>query len=487
MLDEPTDYRPPSSNNSRLPLLLLIMAALGGLLLVLVFSSLLFCWPFNIGASCRDDGGRATPIATQVADGQPNPVGGGAVPTPFQTRIAVAMPGQSLQIQVGNGAPVTLTVDAPATLQVGEETFTVRPQQMDESGFWTPAIAAEADAAWLNGTIVNYVLALADTEANRTLVESLERNDEIVMATTTGINRRFSVSSREILPTTNTDVFAQAAPGITIVLVGLGDQFTDRYVIKARYVAEESLPVVSVDGGAGGNVIPLLLSPGETANLGDLAVRVNGFSNRPEPSGAFTYELVDYEVANRGGVLFDAALLEMTLRDLAGNPYVVNDEASIQGNFPPLIPQISVGDLLPATVGYKVPAGLDRTNLKWIVKRTDTGESAEFAVNTPAAETAEPNAAIIQLTNAALSPDATTMTLNGQISNPTAQPIEIGRDVVSLVGGEAIYLILSSTEFPWVIPPGQAVQYTVTFQRPFGTANATFSIANQSFQLNGWQ
>lgn len=477
MLEEPLDDHSTSSHRS---LFLLVGAAIGGLLLVFFFSSLLFCWPIKLGSTCVD-------TSTSI-DGtqQPTNVGrGDVIPTPFQSRIVVDTPMQSLQVQIDDSDPVTLTVDAPATIRIDDNLFSIRSQPMDENGEWASKITNEAEAAWLNGTIVNYVLAIADSEDNRSIFDALGRNDEIEMETQTGITRRFSISSRELLPLTNTDIFAQSSPGITIVLVGSSDESAERYVLKARYVVEESLSVVSGDGGTTGNIVPLALGLGDTANLGNFSIRFNGLSSRRASSGSFIYELVDYEVTNGSGLAFDTSLLKMTLSDVAGNAYMPNDEATIQGNFAPLIPQISVGVLLPATVGYKMPMGLDTTNLKWIVERADSGESVEFSIET--GNPAGAGKALIELSEALFSPDASTMSLKGQISNPTKQAMTIKPQEVTLLGGTTTYLILASTEFPWVIPAEQSIEYTVTFQRPSGAKEAIFTIVNQSFQLNGWQ
>jgi hypothetical protein len=77
------------------------------------------------------------------------------------------------------------------------------------------------------------------------------------------------------------------------------------------------------------------------------------------------------------------------------------------------------------------------------------------------------------------------MNMVGTIMNNGEQAVVVTQDDVWLrTPAGASYLMLSTNPaFPWTVPPGQTLQFGVTFQTPIGADTAVFTVLNQSFQL----
>ena len=90
----------------------------------------------------------------------------------------------------------------------------------------------------------------------------------------------------------------------------------------------------------------------------------------------------------------------------------------------------------------------------------------------------------MSLARVEVSTDLASLILGGQVTNLGTQPIVITESDVSLQTQDgSIYLLLSTNPpFPWTVPPGQTVQFFLTYQRP-PTDTAVFRVLNQGFQL----
>lgn len=446
---------------NRAPLIIALVAATGGLILICLFAYLLWS-------------GDGLPDLTR--DGRPTP-------TAFVPTLPAVFDSNLVSVQIGDAETVNLTVDAPTFLQVGGINYSVQREIVSEGGLWSPSVASETTAVWINGTVINYIFALADTQTNRTLMESLTPGAQLSLVTKEGQTHRFEFDARSIVPVTNRDIFAQTSPGLTVVLVGLGAASSDRMVVRARYVIDEMLET----GGAGESAGPTTALLGEPTTLGSLELTATLFDNRPSQTGGLGYFLIDYTLRNGGNVALDTRVLQFVLVDDAGNQYALNAEASLLGNRPPLGNVIAPGEQVQATVGFRVPGGLDAAVLAWRVTRTDSGATAEFRSSPPGSgSAANPETLNISLFAAELSPDAGSLLMQGQIANLGAQPVLITQNDVTLISNGAVYLLLStSPAFPWVISPGQTIPYAVAVQRPINADSAVFTILNQSFELTG--
>jgi len=297
----------------------------------------------------------------------------------------------------------------------------------------------------------------------------------MVLTTQSGTEYTFTFNSRNTVPTSNRDVFAQNMPGITLVL--LGSEGQERLVVHGRYVVSEAT-------AENDNVVSL----GETAQLDNVQITVTGASylpDRPETPPGFALYQIDYQIQNVGLSAFDTGNLQITLLDDLGNQYATNALASQLGNNPSLDGFVNAGQTAQATAGYQVPIGLSSSSLHWVVMRADTGSQVQ--VNIPFTGPGGGTEAVdISLARADVSPDLTNLQLGGQVTNLGTQPVVVTeRDISLSTDDGSVYPILSTNPaFPWMVAPGQTAQFFLTFQRP-PTDAAVFIVLNRPFQLSG--
>lgn len=446
-----TDFR--ELFGDRAPLFIALIAVFIGLCLLCAFAVILI----------RGDG------VSGVADGE--------APTPFPS--PAALQDDVIIAGVSGSTPISLPLMIPTTLRVGGETFTVRPEPVDEDGAWSPDVSEQDTALWVYGSLINYIVGLPNTGENRDLLENLGAGAEIQLVMRGGNPLTFSVTSREMVASNRTDIYAQNMPGITLILLRASGG--ERLVVQGDYVVDPA--AADADGGPG-NVVEL----GETAQLDDLRLTVTGASSlfdRPEAPTGFAFYLVDFQVQNVGAEPIDLSAMRFVLVDDLGNQYARSGQASQLGANP-----APSGTLLPdesrqATAGYQIPVGLSSATLTWVAGRE--GSSSQVRVTIPFAGGSE-NAGVnatITLQNAEVSPDGTSLIVAGEIANNGDQPVVVSESQVSLTSNGTLHLMLStSPAFPWVIPPGQTVPFSVSFQRP-ASNQAVLTLFNRPFQLSG--
>lgn len=463
----PAGQQPPSSSPSRLSinpaLLLLGIVALLVLLTACILGFLLL-----------------RPLVTGRGGGVANSgeTSGPGAPTPFPQATQQAA-GESLVMSISESGTLSMTLDMPATLNVLSSQWAVQPQNIGADGLWNPDVGEEA-AAWINGTIVNYVFGLADTAANRTLLEGLAPGDTILVSTRQGTTHTFTFDSRSQAATSDRSVFSQQSPGITLILVG--GSSPERLVVRGRY----EVAAASSGPSSGKNVIQM----GESAQLGNIQItpQANSFlTNRPEAPAGFGFFLVDFTMQNVGVSAIDSAAYRFTLTDEIGNQYALNPIASRLGNNPPLGGFINAGQSVTATAGYQIPAGLVSANLTWTVIAPDGAQVQTILPFT--AGGAAGQSAVVSVQQATVTSDLNNLIVVGQITNVGVQPLIIAPEDVSLrtATGSDYLLLATNPPFPWTVPPNQTLQFAVTYQRPIGTDAAVFTLLGQPFELSGLQ
>ena len=86
----------------------------------------------------------------------------GNQPTPFATDASAYAPVQTPIVQgISDSETVSVTLDIPETLTLNGRSLQVQPQLVPADGSWTANVDDES-AAWVFGTIVNYVFALPE-------------------------------------------------------------------------------------------------------------------------------------------------------------------------------------------------------------------------------------------------------------------------------------------------------------------------------------
>ncbi|MCP4423129.1 MAG: DUF4352 domain-containing protein [Chloroflexi bacterium] len=397
-----------------------------------------------------------------------------ATPTPLTTMAA----DKPLVVAVSDTDTISVTLDVPATLQVGARSFAVQTQRVAADRAWAPTFNEPDTAVWVYGTIVNYIIGLADTEENRTLLEQLAPGDQMMLTTRNDVSYAFAFNSREQVLVGNPDVYAQQTPGLTLLLVG--SEGEDRLAVNGRYIVDET----SAAGAGQGAVVEL----GETAQLDNLQLTVTGavhITDRPEAQPGFAFYLVDYQVQNVGLTAIDSSRLRLTLQDELGNQYAVSPAAAQLGNYPTLSGSLNASQTAQATAGYQIPIGMNSANVLWLVTHEATGTQLQVTIPFGGGAQAAQNTQVT-LTQAAVSTDLTSLTLTGNVTNLGDQSLIVSeRDIALQTNDGSVYLQLSTNPaFPWTIAPGQSVPYAISFQRPITADSAVFTVLNQSFQLS---
>ncbi len=451
-ITEPTSSRFPISFSGRAPLIIAILVTLGALILVCLFAFLL------LNPSNED---LTEVVSTPPVEGDVTPIGNEQFSYEASSETGV----------------ITVTLETPIFLNVAGEEFSVQSTTRVKNGVWIPETQNETTAAWAYGSVINYVFGMPNTNENRELLESLVIGDEIVLRTRGGSTNTFAFNSRELLDSDNEDVYAQNAPGVTIVLIEEEPE-EQRVVVHGRYVVSENQAFAE-----GGRVVEL----GETAQLENLQITATGVTflfDRPEIPPGFAFYLIDYQVQNIGSAPINTSGLQLVLADELGNLYALNPTATQLGSYRLLTGQIAPGQTIAATAGYQIPSSLESVNLRWTVSLDDPGNFIQVNIPFKDADDSGQNA-VIQVEQARVSLDGTSVVLNGQITNLGEQPLVVNSNNIMLSGDGSSYLMLSTNPaFPWVVPPGETIQFLVTFQRPSGST-AVFRILNQPFELTG--
>ncbi len=393
-------------------------------------------------------------------------------PTPFGSSDSF-QGGEPLVVGMSDSATISVTLDSPTTLSLPGRQFNVQTQVIGADGTWTPATSEMGTAVWIYGSIVNYVVGIPNSAENRALLEGLNPGDEMTLATRGGARYTFSFNSRTTVPVTNRDIFAQTTPGITLVL--LGSEGTERLVVNGRYVVTEA------DNQAG-NVVNL----GETAQLENVQLTVNSttyIADRAEIPPGFALFVVDFQIQNVGLTAIDSGNLQLALVDNLGNQYVLSPLATQLGNLPPLSGFLNANQITQASAGYQIPLGLSSNTLSWVVTNSRSGAQVYVTLPFTGGAAAAAGSAI-SLVRVDVSTDLVSLILGGQVTNLSTQPIVITESDVALQTQDgAIYLLLSTNPpFPWTVPPGQTLQFFLTYQLP-PVDTAVFRVLNQGFQL----
>lgn len=457
MIESPDSEHSEDLNNrlggllsQRGPLIIAIGATVASLVLICLFAYLLLR---------SDDPEEATPTPVAEADLELD-----TDLFPFQA--------------ISDSGAISQTLETPIFVDISGDQFSVQPEVLPAAGTWTPPVINETTAAWVYGSVINYIFGLDDTRDNQALLEQLTEGDEVVLTTRSGKESTFSVSSRQELPSSDRDIFAQRSPGITIILIK-EDPDDTRIVIQGRYVLSDSK-----DDVPAGQVVEM----GQTAQLESLQFTVTGVAtqyDRPEAPSGFAILQIDYQVQNVGTVTFSSSTLNMVLADDLGNLYALNPTASQLGNYPPLSGSISPGQTMLATAGFQIPAGLSSPVLHWRV--SIAGSNSVIQIDIPFQDTSSGGQqALIEVQEVTIAPDGGSVLIVGQIVNAGEQLflVDVGDVSLSSTTGTIFQMLSTNPAFPWSVPPGQTLLYGVTFQRPLGS-EAIFTLQGQSFQITG--
>jgi len=380
------------------------------------------------------------------------------------------------------GGAIPLTQTAPSDIEIKGHKFQVIPVEVAKGTWPYQREALRGDkAAWVFGTLINYVIGLDANPDNTSLLQSLNETDSINMVTLSGRMVVFRYSGRQWVTVDKTDVFRQLRPGLTLVLLGeKGDQ---RLVVSASYIAEnEPTPPSSASAKIGTTVD---VSGAQVKALNSRLVK-----NVPGLPAGNAYYQVDFSVTAAGSNPLDASLFQMELIDSSGTRYALSIPASQAGSYGPPGGQLLPGTTLTATAGFIVPDALPGANVIWTFSPEAGGASpARFqlpiAGPTP---TPDPRTLLaVQITQARYSADGQEVLVSGGVGNPTKEAVTLSLSDIMLQTGTSLIQI-NSTEppLPWTLQPGQNLAFVIRFARP-PAGTATFRLVQASFELSGLQ
>jgi hypothetical protein len=148
------------------------------------------------------------------------------------------------------------------------------------------------------------------------------------------------------------------------------------------------------------------------------------------------------------------------------------------------------GTTLTATAGFVVPESLPGASVIWtFTPRADGSSPARFQLSVAGPPpTPEPRAlAVVQLTGARYSNDATEVIVSGGIGNTSKQAITVSLSDINLQSGVTLVAVKSTEPaLPWTLQPGQNLAFTINFARP-PAGTAIFRLMQSSFELGDLQ
>lgn len=374
---------------------------------------------------------------------------------------------------------VQVAVPLPISLTVGSEPFPVVAVIPPTSPF--PPLqggAEEEAAAWVCGTVVNYVLGLEPTPENEALLTSLRPGDEIKLRLSNGVELSFRFAERREVTANEAEVFEQFRPRLTLILER---EDTTWQVATADYVAETE--TVQPPSGT-------LAQLGQAVRVGDTQVTVlRGHADRggSDLLPGTMYYLVEFSIENVGTTLLDASAFTLQLQDGTGNQYLLSPAASAVGEYGPLDGEIDPGTTVQGTAGYLVPEALAGPTLTWTFSPWP-GSELRASVSIPyqvEAGPASPGQAEVNITDAFLSDDGDVLIIEGEVRNTGAEPltVEVGDISLTSVAGMSD-LRMAAPLLPWTIEPGQMQVIELQYAKPDASA-ALLSLLGYSFEIQG--
>ena len=374
---------------------------------------------------------------------------------------------------------VQVAVSLPISLTVGSAPFPVVAIVSDEGG-WTRPPGYPGAAAWICGTVVNYVVVLEPLPENESLLASLRPGDEIKMHLANGVVLLFRFVEQREVAADETGVFEQVRPRLTLILEREGGTWQ---VATADYVAEAE-PVEP------SSATPVQL--GLPVRVGDAQVTaVRGHVERGGPDllpGTMCY-LLEFSVENVGTVPLDTTAFSMQLQDRVGNVYLFSPAASAAGEHGPLGGEIAPGTTVQGTAGYLVPETLAGPTLIWTFSPWP-GSALRASASIPYEPQAEPAAAgqaKVTITDVFFSRDGDTLIIEGEIQNVGEHPLTVKLDDISLTSSAGMGdLRVAAPPLPWTVQPGQMQVIELQYTTPEASA-ALLALLGYTFEIQGLQ
>jgi hypothetical protein len=352
----------------------------------------------------------------------------------------------------------------PRTLEIKGVSFVVQPVQI-QAGDWNLPLEDRA-VSWVYGTVINYVMGLEATEANKTLLASLKAGDELLLRMSTGQVYRFAYADVVRVAPQASEIFRQNRPGLTLVLLSDTAQET-RIVIRATYIPESELGLVSPH-------TEVEAALGEPVLLDDM-VRVtcqDSFLLRSAqaPPG-YVYQTVTFALENQGTLPLATEPFKNQLEadgmsyPLIAVPHELNPE--------PAMPEtLAAGQVFSTTAVYAIPETALRQGLAWEFSPGPSGQKARVKLP-PFSGTLTPG---VILKQADLTDGRLTVTL---VISAALRDLTLDAAHIQVDGGT---LRADADDFPWQVAAGSSAEFTLNLT-PADTGRTTIALLEQGFEL----
>ena len=364
-LPDASDEAQTHTSGKPSPKVLLVMG-----LLALVFVGVLL--PRLLGGGGSNDGAlevaaEVSPTATPVVSPTPTPLALEAqddVITGGDRERAVAYP-VNLQVVLPEGD------SAPRVWVVQRRTVAAAEWNYDPN----PDIAS-----FVSGMSVRPVIGIPWSEDNSAWFGSMEEGAVFNLTMNTGAILRYEFAAKTEVRRSDTSIFRQVGPGLVLLLIGETDDeglpTATRTLVTATYPPEQELSrggelvglSFSVQEGGLGEV--LQLGDDATLTLRDVRMATDN-SDLPVGQQALAFNLD----VGAGAEDIDTSFWRVELYDAGGQVYLPNTlalDAPDYGAIPVKIPSLS---LIPASVGYLVPADFSGGRL---VISDESGQAVAF-------------------------------------------------------------------------------------------------------------
>jgi hypothetical protein len=372
---------------------------------------------------------------------------------------------------------VQVAVSLPITLSLGGELMPILPVALGEEGWSYPA-EYSGNAAWVCGTVVNYVVGLESTTDNESLLDALSAGDLIELTLANGAGFLFRYDDyREELDADDPSIFEQSQPGITLVLETEGGLLR---VLRADYETSAE-PLAPIEAGDS-------VGPETAVRVGDVRVTVLSGRELRGVAGLLPgtmYYVVELHVENLGQTPVETGLFNMLLQDSAGSSYLLSPPASIAGDSGPFEGAIAAGSSEEGTAGYLVPETLQGPELLWMFSpRPNSSEAAWFRIPYEP-EPAAPGSVAVMISDAFLSSGGDQLVIVGEIRNTTSSSLTVLATDVRLSSSAGMgNLRMAAPLLPWTVAAGQTKVIELQYDTPAATS-ALLSILGFSFEIGG--
>lgn len=353
----------------------------------------------------------------------------------------------------------------PRTLEIKGVSFVVQPVKIGV-GDW-PLPEVERAVSWVHGTVINYVMGLEGSPANKELLASLQPGNQVLLRMSTGVVYRFVYADTVRVAPQASEIFWQNRPGLTLVL--LGDEAETRVVIRALYVPDLELNVRS-------DTPVKRATPGQRAVLDDrlwLTYLGSEIVPAPETLAGYAYLGVNYVVEYVGGdlPLLTAAFMHHLEADGLTYPTV---SAGGAVPYPALPERLLPRQPLTTTVVYAIPQNILRQELIWEFAADPAGGEKLQVVIPPHEGPLAPEVAVkeVELDNGVL---VLALEITAALNNITLNPadIQVQGGTVSPVGNY----------FPWRVPAGERDEFVLVLT-PDGSGRVVVTLLEQGIEVS---